>query len=195
MNNLSRYLDYTEIIDYDNSIIINFIDSLNLSRYKEVDKVRYLFEYVRDEISHSFDINGSIITCKASEVLANKQGICYAKSNLFAALLRAIKIPCGFGYQRIILDDTKYNWLVLHGYNFVHITEKNKWIKFDPRGNNDEVNVQFSLDRDCLAFPIRTIKSESDENVNHPEPKKSVIESLKISKTINELIDNLPNDF
>ena len=31
------------------------------------DKVRKIYEYVRDEISHSFDINANNVTCRASE--------------------------------------------------------------------------------------------------------------------------------
>ena len=48
----------------------------------ELEKAKVAFEFVRDEISHSWDIQSTRITRKASEVLMFKEGICYAKSNL-----------------------------------------------------------------------------------------------------------------
>lgn len=43
------------------------------------------------------------VTCSASDVLQHRSGICYAKSNLLAALLRKEGIPTRFCYQRLIL--------------------------------------------------------------------------------------------
>ncbi len=39
------------------------------------------FEWVRDEIYHSSDFQMNLMTLKASEVLENKTGFCYAKSH------------------------------------------------------------------------------------------------------------------
>ena len=63
------------------------------------------YEYVRDNNSLSADINEDVLTCTASEVLEVGHGICFAKSHLLAALLRAKSIPTGFCYQKLILDD------------------------------------------------------------------------------------------
>jgi len=40
-----------------------------------------------------------VVTCSASEVLREGTGICFAKSHLLAALLRAVGIPAGLCYQ------------------------------------------------------------------------------------------------
>lgn len=64
----------------------------------EIEKAKTAFEFVRDEISHSWDIQSTIVTCKASEVLQYS----YAKANLLAALLRSQGIPTGFCYQRLM---------------------------------------------------------------------------------------------
>ncbi len=45
--------------------------------------------HVRDNIHHSRDYKDEITTYKASDVLKYKTGWCYAKSHLWAALLRA----------------------------------------------------------------------------------------------------------
>ncbi len=63
------------------------------------------FEWVRDEIFHSFDYQMNPLTWHASDVLQHKTGYCFAKSHLLAALLRANQIPSGFCYQRLSIDD------------------------------------------------------------------------------------------
>lgn len=68
------------------------------------------FEWVRDEIHHSYDYQMSPVTCRASDVLQHKTGYCYyAKSHLLVALLRANEIPVTedtampFPYPKIIV--------------------------------------------------------------------------------------------
>ncbi len=71
---------------------------------------------VRDNVSHTRDASREEVTCAASEVLAAGTGICYAKSHLLAALLRAVGIPAGFCYQvyhePLHVSDSK---IALHG--------------------------------------------------------------------------------
>lgn len=195
-NNFDNYLQCTEIINFDDQAIIDVAGEFNKVKHDNTALIQSVYEFVRDEIAHSFDINATVVTCIASDVLSYKHGICYAKSILLAALLRYLKIPCGFGYQKLLFDDYKKR-LVLHGYNFVFLKDHNKWIKLDARGNTNEINAQFSIDQDDkhLAYPTRTDKNERDENINHAEPKKSVIQSLLASNNTHELIDKLPGDF
>ncbi len=194
-NNLDHYLECTEIINFDDLKIQEAANDLIKGENNNTSIIKKIYEFVRDKIDHTFDINGKIITCKASEVLLHKQGICYAKSHLLAALLRYLKIPCGFGYQKLILDDDDKNWLTIHGYNYVFLKDHNKWIKLDARGNKKGVNAMFSIDKETFAFPVRKEKGECDENINHFQPKKIVINCLKSSNDLEELIKNLPKDF
>lgn len=46
-------------------------------------------------IKHSWDVQDKRVTKTAAEVLEQGVGICWAKSNLLAALLRANGIPAG----------------------------------------------------------------------------------------------------
>ena len=119
----------------------------------EAEKARVVYEFVRDKVPHTFDIQSDIITTKASDVLVRNTGICHAKANLLAALLRSQGIPAGFCFQRITLDDDDSNGYVVHCYNAVYVG--GKWIYLDARGNKCGVSAQFSTGEPVLAFECR----------------------------------------
>ena len=194
-NNINRYLEATDIIDFGYEVSRQVTDlSYDITTYSKdvIDYIKNAFEYVRDNISHSADINGKTVTCKASEVLQAKEGICYAKSHLLAAILRCNLIPTGFCYQRLILDDESTPHFVLHGLNAVYIEKLDRWIRLDARGNTSSVNAQFSLDQEKLAFPVRIEKGEEDIPIIFASPDKNVISALTASKTLEQLWKNLP---
>ena len=93
---LEEYLLELEEVDYSHPILVAKAAELFKSRQTKIKKVKIAFEFVRDEISHSWDIQSKRVTCKASDVLRHQEGICYAKSHLLAALLRSQGIPVGF---------------------------------------------------------------------------------------------------
>ena len=68
-NDISNYLSKDNVIDFDNKLIMELSDKLFNKAYDEIDYIRLAYEYVRDNISHSADINNDIITCSASEAL------------------------------------------------------------------------------------------------------------------------------
>jgi transglutaminase-like putative cysteine protease len=74
----------------------------------DAQKAKTAYEFVRDEIPHSFDVKSDVITAKASDVLKHKTGICHAKANLLAALLRSRGIPTGFCFQRMMMENGAY---------------------------------------------------------------------------------------
>jgi transglutaminase-like putative cysteine protease len=189
------YLESDEIIDFGdkNSLEISNL-SYDITNYTKniIEYIKNGFEYVRDNISHSADINGKIITCKASEVFKAKEGICYAKSHLLAAILRCNKIPTGFCYQKLMLDEGRGQNIVLHGLNAVYIEELKKWIRLDARGNKAGINSQFSLSNEKLAFPVRPQFGEGDIPIIFAKPDKNVINVLCNSRTFEELWNNLP---
>ena len=141
-NKIDEYLKHDDVIDYNNKAIIKLADTLFKNSSNEFDFIKTAYEFVRDNISHSADINEDIITCTASEVLKAGHGICFAKSHLLAALLRCKSIPVGFCYQKLILDDEIAPILIYHGLNGVYIKDYNKWIRLDARGNKIGVNAQ-----------------------------------------------------
>lgn len=192
--NIIEYLKEDDVIDFGHESIKQLADSLYQCTNSEVEYIKKAYEFVRDNIFHSADANEDIITCSASEVLDAGHGICFAKSHLLAALLRAKSIPAGFCYQKLILDDETAPVLIYHGLNGVYIKEINKWIRLDARGNKEGVNAQFSLDEEQLAFPIRSEKGEVDGFTIYPNPDVKVLEKLKKNKTRTELWDDLPTE-
>ena len=193
-NKIEEYLKEDEVIDYKNEAIVELADKLFVKANNELEYIKIVYEFVRDNISHSADINEDIITCTASEVLKAGHGICFAKSHLLAALLRCKSIPTGFCYQKLILDDQTAPVLVYHGLNGVYIKELKKWIRLDARGNKDGVNAQFSIETEQLAFPIRQEMGEVDSFVVYSKPDVKILEKLRQNKTRTELWDNLPTE-
>lgn len=193
-DNISEYLKSDDVIDYNNESITQIADSLYQNAESEIEYIKAAYEFVRDKVSHSADINEDIITCSASEVLKAGHGICFAKSHLLAALLRCKSIPTGFCYQKLILDDETAPVLIYHGLNGVYIKECNKWIRLDVRGNKEGVNAQFSIDEEQLAFPVSAEKGEEDGFVVYHNPDKKILEKLRNNKTRTELWDDLPTE-
>jgi len=122
-NDREKYLEYNNIIDYTSKNVSDLAELLFAESENFLDYIKNVYEYVRDRISHSADAGEDVITCSASEVLAAGHGICFAKSHLLAALLRKKGIPCGFCYQRLILDDETAQVLIYHGLNGVYLDE------------------------------------------------------------------------
>ena len=191
---IEEYLKEDEVIDYKNEAIVEQANTLFEKANNELEYIKIVYEFVRDNISHSADINEDIITCTASEVLKAGHGICFAKSHLLAALLRCKSIPTGFCYQKLILDDQTAPVLVYHGLNGVYIKELKKWIRLDARGNKDGVNAQFSIETEQLAFSIRQEMGEVDSFVVYSKPDVKILEKLRQNKTRTELWDNLPTE-
>ena len=118
-DSIDPYLESSDIIDFLNSNIQIVAEKLRRESNDEIDLARLCYEWVRDNVYHSFDINGVTVTCTASEVLQHREGICYAKSHLLAAILRYLGIPTGFCYQKLVLDDSDLSRLVIHGLNAI----------------------------------------------------------------------------
>lgn len=182
------YLLETECIDYNNSVIQEKVNELKLNSDSQLKYIENAYKFVRDEISHSWDIKSEVVSRKASEVLINRTGICWTKSSLLAALLRANGIPSGFSYQFLTrADDNADEGYIIHALNTVFISELNKWIRLDARGNKESVHADFCLDEEKLAFSIRSELGEVDYRDNNPDLDDRLIKILKESKNILEI--------
>lgn len=178
-DHVKDYLQESYEVDYSNPIIQRTAKELFTANQTDVGKIQNAFEFVRDEVSHSWDIQDELVTCHASEVLSYQKGICYAKSNLLAALLRSQGIPTGFCYQRLMLFDTPEKGYSLHALNAVFIKSLNKWIRLDARGNKEGVNAQFSTHKEMLAFSVNPELDEIDYPIIFVEPNRNTIEVLR----------------
>ena len=189
---ISKYLKCDMVINFDHPSVSELAEQLYGESENETDFIRRAYEYVRDRISHSADAGEDAVTCSASEVLAAGHGICFAKSHLLAAILRGKSVPTGFCYQKLILDDETAPVLIYHGLNGVFVSEYEKWIRLDARGNKSGVDAQFSIDSEQLAFPIRPEKGEVDNFVIYPDPDIEVVRTLRSHDSREELWKNLP---
>lgn len=64
----------------------------------------------------------------------------------------------------------------------------------DARGNKEGVNAEFRTKEEKLAFPIRQDLGEIDYPIIYLKPNPKVVDTLKASKTLEELRINLPEN-
>ncbi|MDF9759579.1 transglutaminase-like putative cysteine protease [Peribacillus simplex] len=190
---LEDYLLELNEVNFSNPMIKSKVDELFNPSQTEIEKAKVAYEFVRDEIYHSWDIQGKRVTCKASDVLVYKEGICYAKSNLLASLLRSQGIPTGFCYQRLMLFDTPEKGYCIHALNAIFLKTLNKWIRLDARGNKAGIDAQFSIDKEKLAFTTQEKFDEKDYPVIYIKPHPKTI-SVLVEQTdaLEMYIKNLP---
>lgn len=190
MIDMEKYLKVSEVIDWKHPDIMERAKQIASGFETPMAIAKACFEWVRDEIRHSYDYQMNPVTCRASDVLQHKTGYCFAKSHLLAALLRANQIPAGFCYQRLSIDDQGAPYS-LHGFNAIYLPEVG-WYRVDARGNKEGVNAQFSPPQEQLAFKIQ-FSEEADFPVILDKPLRIIVEALQSHRTWAEMLCNLPD--
>ncbi len=183
-DDLNLYLESSPAVDYNIPEIQEKARELS-GGLDQVPMVENIYNFVRDEIHHSMDLGKDLVTCRASDVLREGHGLCFAKSNLLAALLRFKGIPTGFCYQRLVHEDD----FILHGLNAVYMGDE--WFRLDARGNHEGINAQFSMGQEKLAFQTYEA-GEEDYTIIYSEPDSSVIHALCHSKDVQEVMHRIP---
>lgn len=189
-NNLSDYLkEIPPVIRFDTPLIKAKIEEIREQTMVPKERAKIAFEWVRDQIQHSFDDDScTSVTISAEETLQQKEGICFAKSHVLATLLRGMGIPTGFCYQ---LKNNPKAGYVLHGLNAIYL-EDTGWFRVDPRGNKPGIHSGFSIAKERLAYPIDPAKGEVDYPNVFPEPLPIVIDAMKNAKDVDALFYNRP---
>ena len=188
---MADFLRETAFIDFSNEGIRTKADELFRGVADNTEKARIAYEFVRDKIPHSFDIDATVITAKASDVLIHETGICHAKANLLAALLRSQNIPVGFCFQHLTLMDDDSAGYCVHCYNAVLLD--GHWVKLDARGNKPGVDAQFSLDAPVLAFLCRSEYDEYFWQGIYASPHMETMQMLGRAKNLQDVFDNIPD--
>ena len=188
---ISHYLECSEFINHDDQHIIEQARILATQSNNDIAIVKNCFEYVRDEIKHSYDYKLNPVTCKASDVLKYKTGYCYAKSHLLAALLRANEIPAGLCYQRLSIDGNGSPFC-LHGLNAVYLKEGG-WYRVDARGNNESITTDFNPPHEHLAYKPNVEIGEMDLPEIYHQPLQVVTDALTSKTNFLEVYNNLPD--
>ncbi len=184
---VKEYLTETPSIDYMNSHIQEKAQELMNQSSDTIDYIKRSYNFVRDEISHTWDIKTNIVSKTASETLINKTGLCWTKSCLLAALLRANEIRSGISYQLLTRADDDSEGYMIHALNTVYITDLKKWIRLDARGNKENINASFNLDEEQLAYVVRSELGEIDYQDNHADLDERLVNILAESENILEI--------
>lgn len=187
---MHSYLAPSKYIDFDHPRILERTAALSNGASTEIAIAKRCFEFVRDEIKHSWDFKQNPVTCRASDVLLHGTGYCYAKSHLLAALLRANRIPAGLCYQRLSVGESGPPYC-LHGLNAVFLQDYG-WYRVDARGNKDGVSADFCPPREALAFPIQET-NERDLPEIWAEPLSVITSILEKYDDVSLVYANLPD--
>jgi transglutaminase-like putative cysteine protease len=184
------FLRPTEFVDWTTRPILALAVELGGEEAETPDIARQCFEWVRDQVHHTVDHGDDIITARASDVLREGTGFCFAKCHLLVALLRANGIRAGFVYQRIALDDERRAFC-LHGLVAVDLPGYG-WYRCDPRGNTRGVNAQFTPPAERLAFRANRPGEQIFPKV-YADPVGIVVRALSVHQRANVLAVCLPD--
>lgn len=187
---MDPFLQRSAVIDWDHPAILARARALRgVDDAIEVVVAR-CFAWVRDEIKHTSDFELTAVTCRASDVLLEGSGYCYAKSHLLAALLRANGVPTGLCYQRLALDSAGSRFC-LHGLNAVRLAAHG-WYRLDPRGNREGIDARFEPPVERLAF-TPSLAGEMHLPEIWPDPLPVVTAALMAHTDARVLGEQLPD--
>lgn len=172
---LSAYLAADEAVDHHHPRVRQTAARLAAEVADSYAYAQAAYEFVRDTIPHSADSGDPRVTWRASDVLEQRTGICYAKAHALAALLRAEDIPTALCYQRLAHDDGSGH--AVHG--LVAVRFRGAWHRQDPRGNKPGVAARFSLDGEELAWVPDPAVSEADHPLLYAAPHPAVLTALR----------------
>lgn len=180
---LSAYLKADEAIDHEHPLVRETAARLAPADADAYTYAEAAFIFVRDTVAHSMDSGDLRVTWRASDVLGQRTGICYAKAHALVALLRARGVPAALCYQGLG---------VVHGLVAVRLPGEERWARQDPRGNKPGIDARFSLGVERLAFELRPEANEMDYPVLYAAPHPKVLAALKAARDRPHLDRTLP---
>ena len=143
---MKQYLQETTMLDFSNPHIQKLIEAKHWKEQNEFDRLKAIYNFVRDGIAFGYNIDDNI---SASKVLKNGYGQCNTKGTLFMALLRACQIPCRIHGFTI---DKKLQKGVISGFVYKHAPQNifHSWVEvyFESRWYELEA---FILDKAYLS--------------------------------------------
>ncbi len=176
---MNEFLSGSYFLDVDNPIIADTANEVVKNSKDEVEFAISLFYFVRDKIIYNpyteFDKKENYI---ASRILTKGEGFCVQKAILFAALLRAVKIPA----KLIFVDIKNYrapeklseffdDAFLYHGY--CAIFTESRWVKAAPTFNKEMCDrfgyktTEFDGRHDALLEPYDRNGMLTFEYVNY----------------------------
>jgi hypothetical protein len=151
--NEESYLAQTHMLDYDNYMIQELIRERGWRELPEFERIRSIYNYIRDEIRFGYNVDDSI---PASKVLKDGYGQCNTKGTLFMALLRAVGIQCrvhGFTIRKEMQEGAMTGFV----YNNAPKNVFHSWVEVCCGGKWFELEA-FILDKKYLTKLQRKFK-------------------------------------
>jgi len=183
---MSPFLRSTMIVNWDHPEVLALASYLAKQADNPQELITRTFNWVRDQIEHSWEYQKEAVPLKASDVLINKHGCCFAKSHLLAALLRANGISTGFAYQQVD-NEWGAGSSRLHGFNTVYLPHSG-WYDLDARGCRGETKTRFNPPEVSLTHPeglrVKGI---------WPNPLSCVVDAMINASHVRELYQTLPS--
>ena len=187
---VNDYLEHSDIVDYDHPIVKEVAEHLTYGCSDSLAKAKAVYDFVKNQIFYSFQINATSVTIKASEVLDKGHGTCYSKAHLLAALMRVSGIPAGFCYQ--LRYDKETERLFVHGFNSVYIQDSSKWMRLDASFHTDEEREHYDSFLEQPELIINKKLGEKDNFAVYLSPSKRVIKALEAFDTVADLRNHMP---
>ncbi|TVP54472.1 MAG: transglutaminase family protein [Halomonadaceae bacterium] len=186
---MEQYLEASEFIDWRDPLVLARARRLSRGLTDELVIAAACYRYVRDSVRHSGDHGLDPVTCRASEVVREGAGLCYGKSHLLAALLRANELPAGLCYQRVATGvPGEYG---LHGLNAVWL-HNHGWYRMDARGNRPGLKADF-------CPPVERLPYTTDDDGEYllpgiyARPLGVVTTSLLSATNSHQIVQSLPD--
>lgn len=198
---MERLLKETPILNYNHLLIKNLIEQRKWNELGDVDKVKNIYNFVRDEIQFGYNTGDTI---QASDILKDGYGQCNTKATLLMALLRAVKIPTrlhGFTIdkelQKGAIDGLWYKLSpknILHSWVEVYVNEH--WyilegVILDRQYLQELRNINKNMTKTFCGFGVFT------DNFDNPPIDWNLSDTFIQDKGINQdfgLFDS-PDDF
>jgi len=168
----SVFLKSGECVDSDNPKIIKKMKELTKNKKTDAEKVKALYEYVRD----SYNDNRKYESYKASYVLDIGGNNCIQRSILLTALCRAAGIPARIHMLEFEIEDYKFDNGEVGDIKSPHVISEiyinEKWHLYEATGNEkkwvglnrdvqkyaSDVPLKFYPDRDCIFKSNENVK-------------------------------------
>jgi len=141
-----RYLKETPMLNFRSEAIQALVQERGWKKRNEFDKIRGIYDFVRDEVRFGYNVSDSI---SASRVLRDGYGQCNTKGTLFMALLRAVGVPCRVHWFTI---DKKLQKGAMTGFVYRNAPQNifHSWVEVLYQGQWRELEG-FILDRPYLS--------------------------------------------
>lgn len=143
---MDKLLKETAMLDYSSPSIQELIRQRNWKTLNEFDRIKEIYNFVRDEIVFGYNVDDSI---SASKVLRDGYGQCNTKGTLFMALLRGVGIPCrvhGFTIDKKLQKGAMTGFVYKNAPNNIF----HSWVEVFHDGTWFELEA-FILDREYLT--------------------------------------------